>query len=169
MKRGAVELAEHSPLWEQAFIEERAWLMSALESVPCEIEHIGSTAVPGLEAKPILDIAVGIKGSYPVQDCIPVLEEAGYTYRGDDGEVGHMFAKGTEDNRTHYLHLVRLGDSNWDRWLTFRDYLRQNEAARRTYGREKTRLATMHETDRDAYTARKGRVIGALLARARSV
>ena len=144
LKRGAVELVEHSPLWEQAFIDERNRLERALEFVPCEIEHIGSTAVPGLEAKPILDIAVGIRSSYPVQDCIPVLEEAGYIYRGDDGEVGHMFAKGPEDSRTHYVHLVRLGDSNWDRWLTFRDYLRRNEAARQTYAREKNRLAVMH-------------------------
>ena len=169
MKRGTVELVEHSPLWEQAFFEERASLTTALESVPCEIEHIGSTSVPDIEAKPILDIAVGIRCSYPIQDCIPALEAAGYTYRGNDGEVGHMFAKGPEDSRTHYLHLVRLGDSNWDRWLTFRDYLRSNEAARRTYAREKTKLANMHRADRDAYTAGKSRVIGALLAEARSV
>ena len=80
-----------------------------------------------------------------------------------------MFAKGPEDSRTHYVHLVRLGDSNWDRWLTFRDYLRQNEAARRTYAREKNRLAVMHRANRDAYTAGKGRVIASLLLEARSV
>ena len=59
-KRGAVVLVHHSQMWQRASIEERARLTDALEAVPCEIEHIGSTAVPGLEAKPILDIAVGI-------------------------------------------------------------------------------------------------------------
>ena len=169
LKRGTVLLAQHSQVWEQAFIEERARLAGALESVPCEIEHIGSTSVPGLEAKPILDIAVGIDRSYPIQDCIPVIEGAGYTYRGDDGVVGHMFARGPEDSRTHYLHAVRLGDANWDRWLTFRDYLQCNEAARQTYATEKSRLAKMHRADRAAYTAGKSRVIGALLQEARGV
>ena len=133
LKCGTVLLAHHSQMWQRASIEERARLTDALEAVPCEIEHIGSRAVPGLEAKPILDIAVGIDRSFPIQDCIPVIEGAGHTYRGDDGVVGHMFAKGPGDSRTHHLHAVRLGDANWERWLTFRDYLRCNQAARQTY------------------------------------
>ena len=81
LKRGAVALAEHSPSWRKAFHEERAVLARALASVPCEIEHIGSTAVSGLKAKPILDIAVGIKAPYPIADCIPIMEATGYIHR----------------------------------------------------------------------------------------
>lgn len=169
LKRGTVTLAEYTHQWREAFCEERALLADALALVPCQIEHIGSTSVPGLKAKPLLDIAVGIKGSYPLTDCIPIIESIGYTYRGEDDEIGYMFVRGPQDNRTHYLHVVRLGDSNWDRWLMFRDYLRANPDARQTYESEKTRLATLFEEDRDSYTSGKSRVIGDLLSKAKDV
>lgn len=166
LKRGAVALAEYTHRWHEAFCEERAILADALTSVSCQIEHIGSTSVPGLKAKPLLDIAVGIKGCYPLENCIPILEAAGYTYRGRDAEIGYFFVRGPEDKRTHYLHLVRLGDSNWERWLTFRNYLRANPDARQTYAAEKTRLAASFGEDRDSYTSGKSRVIGDLLSQA---
>ena len=168
LKRGTVVLAEYSPSWGEAFREERAVLARALASVPCEIEHFGSTAVPGLRAKPILDIAIGIEAPHPIEGCIPAIEETGYVYRGEDADAGsHLFVRGPEDEvRTHHLHVVRLGESNWERWLTFRDYLRGNADARETYAVEKARLASLHKDDREAYTAGKSQVIGGLLAQA---
>ncbi len=168
LRRGTVALAEHSPSWKEAFREERAILANALASVPCQIEHFGSTAVPGLQAKPILDIAIGIEAPHPIKDCIPAIEEAGFVYRGEDADAGsHLFVRGPEDEvRTHHLHVVRLGESNWERWLAFRDYLRRSASARETYAVEKTRLARVHEDDREAYTAGKGQVIRSLLAEA---
>ena len=166
LKRGTVALAEYTHRWHEAFCEERAILADALMSVPCQIEHIGSTSVPGLKAKPILDIAIGIEGCYPLENCIPILEVVGYTYRGRDAEIGYLFVRGPEDRRTHYLHLVRMGSTNWERWSTFRDYLRANADARRTYAAEKTRLAASFGEDRDSYTSGKSRVIGDILSQA---
>ena len=167
LRRGTVALAEYSPSWREAFREERAALAKALASVPCEIEHIGSTAVPGLEAKPILDIAVGVGGSYPIEGYFPAIEATGYIYRGEVLDVSHLLVRESEDQiRTHHLHIVRLGDPNWERWLAFRDYLRRSASAREIYAVEKTRLAMLHEDDREAYTAGKGQVIGILLAEA---
>ena len=171
LRRGAVVLVEYSPSWREAFLEERAVLARALASVPCEIEHFGSTAVPGLRAKPILDIAIGIEAPYPIEDCIPTIEATRYVHRGEDAVAGsHLFVREPEDEvRTHHLHVVRLGDSNWERWLAFRDYLRRNAAARETYAVEKARLASLHKDDRGAYTAGKSEVIGGLLAKAQGV
>lgn len=180
LRRDTVVLAEYSPLWRKAFREERAILANALASVPCEIEHIGSTAVPGLEAKPILDIAVGVEDPYPIEDCIPAIEETGYIYRGEVIDAGtapeqrvhvisHLLVRGPEDQvRTHHLHVVRLGGPSWRHWLTFRDYLRGDADARKTYATEKTKLAILYKEDRGAYTEAKGHVIGTLLARTQS-
>ena len=169
LRRGTVVLAEYSPSWREAFREERVILANALASVPCQIEHFGSTAVPGLQAKPILDIAIGIEAPHPIEECIPAIEETGFVYRGEDADVGsHLFVRGSEDEvRTHYLHVVRLGESNWERWLAFRDYLRRSASARETYAVEKARLAMRYKNDREAYTAGKSKVIGGLLAKAR--
>ena len=168
LKRGTVVLADYSPSWKEAFREERVILANALASVPCEIEHFGSTAVPGLQAKPILDIAIGIEAPHPIEDCIPAIEETGFVYRGEDADAGsHLFVRGSEDEvRTHHLHVVRLGESNWERWLAFRDYLRRSASARETYAVEKARLAMRYKNDREAYTAGKSKVIGGLLAQA---
>ena len=167
LKRGKVSLAEHSPAWRDAFRREHGILARALASVSCAIEHIGSTAVPGLEAKPILDIAIGIEGHYLIETCIPALEAAGYIYRGENPDHGHLFVREFgEQVRTHHLHVVRRGDPNWKRWLAFRDYLRENGAAREIYVAEKTRLAALYGEDRKSYTLGKTHVIGSLLARA---
>ena len=168
LRRGTVALAEYSPSWKEAFREERVILANALASVPCEIEHFGSTAVPGLQAKPILDIAIGIEALHPIEECIPAIEETGFVYRGEDADAGsHLFVRGSEDEvRTHHLHVVRLGESNWERWLAFRDYLRRSASARETYAVEKARLAMRYKNDREAYTAGKSKVIGGLLAQA---
>ena len=113
LRRGTVALAEHSPSWKEAFREERAILANALASVPCQIEHFGSTAVPGLQAKPILDIAVGVGGSYPIEGYFPAIEATGYIYRGEVLDVSHLLVRESEDQiRTHHLHIVRLGDPN---------------------------------------------------------
>ena len=179
LRRGSITLAKHSPSWRKAFLEERAILANALALVPCEIEHIGSTAVPGLEAKPILDIAVGVEAPHPIGDCIPTIEETGYTYRGEVIDAGaalkqrvhvsHLLVRGPDDQiRTHHVHVVRLGGSSWEQWLTFRDYLRGDVDARKSYATEKTKLAILFKEDREAYTAAKSQVIASLLTQAQS-
>ena len=168
LKRRTVALSEHSPTWEDAFREERAVLADALSAVPCEIEHIGSTAVPGLKAKPILDIAIGVAADSPIEECIPLIEAPGYLYQGESADVGHVLVREAgHEIRTHHVHVVRLGDFRWDRWLTLRDYLRRSAEARKSYTAAKLELARLHPSDRKAYTDGNSDVINRLVAQAR--
>ena len=170
LRRGTVTLVEHSPLWREAFCEERAVLANALASVPCEIEHIGRTAIPALEAKPILDIAVGVEAPHPIEDCIRAIEATGYIYRGKVIDVSQLLVREYENQvRTHHVHVARLGDPSWEQWLTFRDYLRVDAEARKTYATEKTKLAILYKDDRRAYSSAKSQVISSLLARRQGV
>jgi len=109
--------------------------------VPREIEHIGSTAVSGLKAKPILDIAIWVEDDYRIENCIPLIEASGYLYRGASEDAGHVLVREIENQvRTHHVHIVHLNDAPWERWLTFRTHLRKSARARLTYAAEKEAL-----------------------------
>ncbi len=170
LKYGTVELTtDADDSWAREFGSERRRLADALSTVPYEIEHIGSTAVPGLVAKPILDIAVAIDPSCPLTRAFPMLAALGYIHRGDAGaRGGQVFVRESSALvRTHHLHLVARDDPQWDNYLAFRDYLRADEAARDRYAAVKRELASRFALDRKAYTAAKVEVIEALLEAAR--
>jgi len=101
LKHGTVRLVDHDPSWSRAFESERARITGDLEGLGCRIEHIGSTAVAGLRAKPILDIAVSIRESADVDTCVSRLRRLGYEDRGDAGQDGgHVFVRGDCDVRS---------------------------------------------------------------------
>ena len=162
---GTVALAPHTPEWERLFAVEAARLRAALAPWECVVEHVGSTAVPGLAAKPIIDIAIGVPAGTSPEAIIAPLVALGYDYRGDAGDGGGrvLVREAGPQIRTHHLHVVALGADQWDRYLAFRDLLRLNSEARETYLREKLALAALHAGDRRAYTARKAEVIARLL------
>ena len=126
------------------------------------MEHIGSTAVPGLDAKPIIDMAMMIPSFKQLPLWIQRLEKAGYIHKGEYGLPGrHFFIRGNPT--THHLHVVTPGCLHWDRWLLFRDYLRANPAASRLYHQTKLALARKYRHNRDAYTKAKTPVITRLM------
>lgn len=169
LRYGTVRLAPHSAMWARAFDMERARLAHALSRWGCEIEHVGSTAVPGLPAKPILDIAVAFPPAVPVAPLIAALTRLRYQYRGDFGSNGgHLFVREARPHvRTHHLHLVARDDPQWSAYLLFRELLRNSAAARRAYLREKRVLAARYARNREAYTDGKDDVVRRLLAAAR--
>lgn len=169
LRRGTVDLAPHSAEWRRLFAAESARLRAALAPWACAVEHVGSTAVPGLAAKPILDIAVGLPDASPPGAVVAALEALGYEYRGDAGEAGgHVLVlEAAPQVRTHHLHVVALGGAQWADYLALRDLLRASPDAREEYERAKRTLAALHAGDRAAYTAGKAEVIGRLLVRAR--
>lgn len=129
------------------------------------IEHIGSTAVPGLVAKPILDIAVGLSSDADPDQVIARLEPLGWAFRGDKGDPGLLFV--LEDRPAHrvaHMHVVGYGDTRWRHYLLFRDRLRTDPAARTAYAELKRGLAERFADDRRAYTAAKDSFITGLLA-----
>ena len=154
------------PAWAAAFDDERRRLLPALAGLATSIEHYGSTAVPGLKAKPIIDILVGIDAIAEWAACQEPLRRLGYVYFADAGVDGHyVFSRGiATTDRTHLLHIVEHGSPNWSLNLAFRDELRRNPSLRAQYELQKEQAASQAPTDRIAYNALKSSFIRAAMA-----
>lgn len=146
---------------------ERAALSQAVGATALVIEHIGSTAVPGLVAKPTIDIALGVASIGALHDHRPALESLGYEWRAGFHPQHQFLRKIVGDERTHHLHAVVHPSYEFDDWIIFRDLLRGDAAARRAYVEEKRRLAARFYTDRGAYVEAKAVIVQQLLAQAR--
>ena len=155
--RGAVQLVDHQPGWAEVFERERLLLRGRLGKLACDIQHVGSTAVPGLAAKPIIDIAVAIPSLSVLPDVRTSLVALGYLDRGDfAADGGHLFVReSAPDVRTHHVHVVRVDDPQWRNYLAFRDGLRSDPRARAEYGALKLGLGERVAHDRRAYVAVK--------------
>jgi streptomycin 3"-adenylyltransferase len=154
LTKGQVHLAEADPRWPGAFEYLAAVLRAALGESAAAIEHVGSTAVAGLPAKPILDVAVRLAPDVQLDHVTGVFQAQGYEFRGDQGKQGGLVFV-LEDRPTHrlaHVHCVRHGDSQWQRYLAARDRLRSDPATRDAYAALKRRLADQHPSDRGAYT-----------------
>lgn len=151
LKKGVVELAAHTEEWHQLFAEEEARLHDAIGEFVVAIEHVGSTSVCGIPAKPILDVAVAVQDKASGERCIKPLEDIGYEYRGENGIAGRFYFVKGEPRRTHHLHMLLSGSDAWKNHLLFRDFLRLNPAAAQEYGRLKKELAQKYKNNRDAY------------------
>lgn len=164
LEKKTVELYPHIEDWHDLFANEKVSLQKAIGEFVESIEHIGSTSVCEIAAKPILDIAVSISDQANGEKCIAPLENLGYEYRGEYGIAGRFyFVKGTP--RTHHLHILAADSKEWRNHLFFRDYLRQHSAAAAKYDKLKKDLAETHRSDRDAYLAGKAEFIKKILGK----
>lgn len=127
------------------------------------IEHVGSTAVPGLSAKPIVDIMAGVRDLPSSRPAIEAVRPMRYNYFPYKSDVMHWFCKPSDVERTHHLHLVPVGSRLWRERLAFRDQLRRDAVTREAYLEFKLRLAAEFRDDREAYTAAKGPFVEAVL------
>jgi GrpB-like predicted nucleotidyltransferase (UPF0157 family) len=167
LKKGTVELVPHTEQWHRLFAEESARLFDAVGGNVIAIEHIGSTSICGISAKPILDIAVAVGEAADGEKCVKPLENIGYEYRGENGIPGRFyFVKG--EPRTHHLHMVKMESDFWKNHLLFRNYLRDNQAVAREYDNLKKELAQKHSANRDAYLDGKSAFIESVLKTAHS-
>lgn len=149
-----IEIAAYDSSWPDGFASERDILSRALGERAGAIEHIGSTAVPGLAAKPTLDIMVGSETLAVDVAAIRDMKALGYDYLGEYGISGrHFFRKGLPP--THHVHWVRRGSDFWAKQLVFRDYLRARRDAARAYEDLKRGLARRFHEDRASYTRAK--------------
>gem|GEM_PF-210901 len=164
---GQVRLVDSDPGWPHAFEVLAAELRGALGELAVAVEHVGSTAVPGLVAKPILDLAVGLAPGARTDRVRPAIEQLGYVFRGDKGDTGGLLFV-LEDPPAHriaHLHVVPHGGQRWQRYLAFRDRLRIDPDARAAYAGVKRRLGEQFAGDRQAYTAGKGAFVVDVLSR----
>lgn len=160
-------LVDYDPLWAVAFTEERDRVLGALGPLAKGIEHQGSTSVPGMRAKPILDILVGIHPIEDWQQCRAMLEGLGYDYVENAGVPKHyIFGRGRDlTERTHLLHIVDIASDEWRGNLAFRDALRADPELQRRYVEEKERAAASAPEGRARYTALKGPFIQSVKAK----
>jgi len=153
-----VVVVDYDPCWPGAFERERERILAALPGAFVGIEHIGSTAVPGLPAKPIIDMLAGVDGLARVGSMIEPMRALGYaastTFSNDITD--HLwFMRWIEGRRTHQFHVVLHGDEQWVQRLRFRDALRSDVRVAREYANLKATLAAQFRADRRAYTAGK--------------
>jgi GrpB-like predicted nucleotidyltransferase (UPF0157 family) len=130
---GQSRLVEPDPAWPRLFEEERQRLRSVLPLEVTEIEHIGSTAVPGLRAKPIIDIAVAARSHTLADDWQDAMASLGYDYPGDIGISDHRIYGRDRDARRFLVHVVDAGGQRWRDLLRFRDLLRDDPRLRSDY------------------------------------
>lgn len=124
LKRGTVKLLPYNPKWKEFFEKEKKRIQKKLGNLVISIEHVGSTATPGIIAKPIIDIAIVVKSIKSPNKLIKILESLSYEYKKDDDVPGRLFfTKGPENKRTHYIHVVKLKGQEWKKLILFRDYL----------------------------------------------
>ena len=137
-----IEVRPYDPAWTTAFESERVRLAAALGPLARRIEHNGSTAVPGLAAKPIIDIQISVAALHPLTQYAPMLERLGYIHvpHADDS-FAPFFHRPAEWPHTHHIHVVQAGSEEERRTLAFRDYLREHADARREYEALKRTLA----------------------------
>jgi GrpB-like predicted nucleotidyltransferase (UPF0157 family) len=163
MVKEDVAIVQYNPRWPQMFQEEKIHLLSCLPKMLIgRIEHFGSTAVPGLAAKPIVDILIEVSSLDKTRETVPpILESQGYDYFwrptwGDDTPPFYAFfiKRDADGNRTHHIHMIEAHFEHWDR-LLFRDYLIENPQFAQAYGTMKQRLSSTYPNDRVAYTEAK--------------
>jgi GrpB-like predicted nucleotidyltransferase (UPF0157 family) len=164
-----VWLTAYDPRWPEMFAHEAAAIEKAVGGwITGGIHHVGSTAVPGLMAKPIIDIAVGVADLSSSKPCIEVLAGLGYRYFPYRAGVMHWFCKPGPTRRTHHLHLLPTGSARFVAELAFRYHLRAHPNDAWRYQRLKQRLAAQYRHDRDAYTEGKAALVAELTAAALS-
>ncbi|MBD3208477.1 MAG: GrpB family protein [Candidatus Nealsonbacteria bacterium] len=167
LERGRVRLSPYNPRWKKLYEQERKRIVSVIGGHILDIQHVGSTSIPGVKAKPIIDIAIGVRDLKTGRNCIKPLEELGYEYKHDAGIKGrHFFAKGSEKNRTYYVHVEKLNGQLWKNHILFRDYLRAHKQAVREYNKIKEGLAEKYKDDRDSYSAEKNSFIEEIIRKA---
>jgi len=169
LERGKVLVVPYRPGWKSAFRREAALLRSTFGGAVLGVEHIGSTAVEGMAAKPIIDLMCAVAGLDGARAFRPRLEALGYEYRPDEAVPDRLFfAKGPRERRTHHLSLTEPGSTFYEEKLLFRDYLRTHASAAEEYRRLKAGLAGRHASDRASYTEGKRAFVERILALARS-
>ena len=161
-----VRIVPYDTAWPAEFEAERSRLQPVLTPwLAGEIHHVGSTSVPGLGAKPVIDILAEVSSLEECRAAIEPLRALSYRWAPYQEERMHWFCKPSPEHRTHHLHLVVPGSEAWNEELAFRDALRAEPETARAYEELKRRLADEHIHDREAYTAAKTEFVESVLAR----
>jgi len=153
-----VTIVEYRSSWQELFEQEKALLQNPLKGTASVIEHIGSTSVVGLAAKPVLDIMIGLPEFSIADGLVPKIVALGYDYVAKYEDVmpyRRYFKKKQQAATTHHIHMVQVGGEFWERHLLFRSYLRENPEALKEYASLKKALAEREWQDGNQYADAK--------------
>jgi GrpB-like predicted nucleotidyltransferase (UPF0157 family) len=165
-----LRLVPWDPEWPARFAAEAARVRDALGALAHAVEHVGSTAVPGLAGKPVLDLGLAVLDGAAADACVAPLVALGYAYRGPYGEDPRRryYVRDARGVRVAQIHLYVLPAAAWDEKLAFRDALRADPALREAYAAEKRRVADAVAWDKGAYSVAKGPFVERVLAELRA-
>lgn len=165
---GTVKVVPYDADWPTLFQAEKEGLLRVLQplAAPAQIEHVGSTAVRGLPAKPIVDVVIGFRGMGDLRRGLALLAQSGRQYVKGANQPGMLFmAKGEPGQRSFHYHLVLHGTPAWRKLIVFRDYLRRHPGAATEYGELKLRLAERYGESRQDYSTSKKPILRAIMQR----
>lgn len=157
---------DYSPEWPTLYTREISLLRAVLGSEIVRAHHIGSTAVPGLAAKPIIDILLEVRSVERLDTFDNAMEGLGYQPRGEFGIPGRRYYPKGDDERTHHVHAFAVDDPHIEVHLAFRDYLRVHPSSVAEYSAVKREASAVHETDPEGYVAFKHDLVERMVAKA---
>ena len=161
-----VIVVPYDPEWPRLFAELGARLRAALGPVALRIDHIGSTAIPGLGAKPVIDVQISVAAFEPITAYRDPLMGLGFVHRADNADLTKRYFREQPGARRTHVHVCRAGSWRQQFALLFRDYLRAHEDQATHYAEVKCRLAAQYGEDRQGYTEAKGPIIWEIMRRA---
>lgn len=165
-QEASVNIVPYDHTWPEKFASESKLLSRILAPwLAGELEHVGSTAIPTMPAKPIIDIMAPVHSLDGSRPAIDAAASVGYFYASYKPDLMHWFCKPSPTYRTHHLHLVPGSSQLWRERLAFRDALREDPSLAREYANLKLQLAERFQFDREAYTDAKGQFVAEVLAR----
>lgn len=169
LKRGTVELKEYQHEWKINAENTIHLIWLILGNTAIDIQHIGSTAIENIYAKPIIDIVIGVRELNDIKSYIDVLEENQIFFRNADVKGQLLFVMGDfkHDTRTHHIHVVKWNDDAWNNYIDFRDFLNSFPEKAAEYNSLKQNLARQYAADRKSYTIGKQELINKILIEAK--
>jgi GrpB-like predicted nucleotidyltransferase (UPF0157 family) len=147
-----VEVVFYNSNWKEMYKKESEKIKSILDDIIIDIHHIGSTAIPGIKAKPVIDILVEVKDIEEVDQYNHKMEELGYEAMGEYGIPKRRFFRKGENNRTHHIHIFQAGNEEIKRHINFKEYLIAHPDKAREYSKLKEKLANKYTYDVENYS-----------------
>lgn len=163
-----IKIYDYDPAWRDEFQCIGSSLRDTLGDIACRVDHIGSTSVVGLAAKPVIDVQISVCSLEPMDAYLPQLESLGYVWREDNPEKTKRYFREAPGQRRTHIHVRKWGSWHEQYALLFRDYLRLHADDQRIYERVKRQLAARYSHDRHAYTDAKSDIFWKLIRRADS-
>jgi len=164
LKNGEILLACDHEQWVESYECEKALILDSIGELVLDIQHVGSTSIPGVPAKPILDIGIAVANFEEAKVCVQPMESLGYAFKGEYGiPRRHYFVKGQP--RTHHVHIVEKRSRDWKITILFRDHLRTHSEIAEAYANRKLELAGKFPNDRESYQVAKDEFIEQVLSR----